>query len=133
MSRFYRSVILLCLLFCMSFAVAASKTRQLQTIDGAYAFPVLNTKRTYIVRVSINPKSLAVKNKSLSATMKKIIAIACVSGQCKFLKARAGLGFYEGTFKVTHKEKKQHKINALIVACSYLGCTKDKVNIRKNY
>ena len=77
---------------------------QMQTIEGANAFRAEHQQ--VVVRISVNPKSIANHEKSLQKIMQKITVVVCANGTCEFAKSEPGLGFYHASFKASPAQQK---------------------------
>lgn len=113
--------VVVAMLLLLGNGYATKLSNHIQTINGAQAF--FNKAHTkLILRVGVNPGSLALNQTSNKAIMDRLEVVICALGQCQFAKPEYGLGFFAATFKVNQLKLKPKKILAL--ACSKLGCVR---------
>lgn len=129
LKKFFLPLLIIFLSFpCLVEAGSQASKGDLQKIDGGFAFPSIENKHVYIVRIGVDPGILSKNETSNEAIMKKITVVACAGGICKFTKILPGLGFYETDFKLNNL--KNGHFDVLVIACSYLGCVKRSLDVK---
>ncbi len=134
MSALFKTILLIVLTMAIPVELALAQNhhtiKKKQSISGANAFASKAGRRIVVVRISVNPGSLANNETTNKAIMRKMIVIACAAGTCHFTKPKYGLGFYETKFNFPLSFNTKQKIKLLVTACSKLGCVKKKIRLR---